>query len=336
MQQIPVSLLTLLAGVFAMAASFWVGQNSHIFLPVQASEQAPLVDGLFNLMFVIGTALFILVEGTILLFFIVFRKRAGDETDGIHLEGNFPLEILWTAIPAILVIWLGAYSVDIYEKMGGFSPSGSMVVAHDHSKGHSHKGSAIAAPVDAEGEMIARSPDAPEPVYGIGRNGENLAKLPEVTVNVLGLQYAWIFTYADTGIVSGELHVPVGKRILLNLAAQDVIHSFWIPQFRLKQDAIPGQKTDLQFVATRTGTFPVVCTELCGAYHGSMRTQIIVHTPEEYEQWVSQNQIAQAEGIAPSVIATNPSTISDRQFLEPYAQEMGIEPHLLHQLRSGV
>jgi cytochrome c oxidase subunit 2 len=124
--------------------------------------------------------------------------------------------------------------------------------------------------------------------YGIGGGTEPA----DVTVNVTGMQYAWIFNYPE-GIVSGELHIPVNKTVQLNIKATDVIHSFWVPQFRLKQDAIPGHDTQLRFVATKVGDYPIVCAELCGAYHGAMRTRVYVHTQEEYEQWLAANQVAQ-------------------------------------------
>ena len=83
MQQVPVSLWTLVAGIVVTAISIWIGQN-HTLMPVQASLQAPLVDGFFNVMFTIAIALFLVVEGTIVLFLIQFRRRKGDDTDGVR------------------------------------------------------------------------------------------------------------------------------------------------------------------------------------------------------------------------------------------------------------
>ncbi|NJO72578.1 MAG: hypothetical protein HC833_01655 [Leptolyngbyaceae cyanobacterium RM1_406_9] len=103
MKQIPASLLPLLTGVLITLISLWVGQH-HGLLPEQASEQAPLVDQFFNVMVTIATALFLVVQGAIVLFIIQFRRRAGDDTDGVAIKGSFPLEILWTAIPAVIVI----------------------------------------------------------------------------------------------------------------------------------------------------------------------------------------------------------------------------------------
>jgi cytochrome c oxidase subunit 2 len=154
-----------------------------------------------------------------------------------------------------------------------------------------------------------------------------------LVVNVTGLQFAWIFNYADSGVVAGELHVPVGKDVQLNISAQDVIHSFWVPQFRLKQDAIPGQETELRFVATKPGTYPVVCAELCGGYHGAMRTQLIVHTQEEYEAWFKENQVAQQQN-PNQTVAVNPADLSESEFLEPYTTKLGVDEKTLTQLHS--
>jgi cytochrome c oxidase subunit II len=328
MNQIPSSLLTLLAGIAVSLISLWVSQNHHL-LPVQASEQAPKVDDFFSVMVGIGTALFLVVQGAILYFTLRFRKPAGDETDGSPIEGNFALEILWTAIPSIIVIGLGIYSVDVYENMGGIASGSAM--AHVHSASthahHTMTGSAMAAP------MIADAPEIPGetaktriPAYGL--TATNGSELP---INVTAMQYAWLFDYPQQGVAPGELHVPVGQKVILNMSAQDVIHSFWVPQFRIKQDVIPGETTQLQFVATKVGEFPIVCTELCGAYHGAMRSQVIVHTPEDFETWVQETKLAQTSELD-QAIAVNSVDRSDTEFLAPYAQGLGIDTDTLIQL----
>ena len=326
MKQIPAPLWTLTVGVVVTLISLWVGSNLNLF-PEQASAQAELVDDFFDVMVVIGTALFLLVEGTILFCLIQFRQRKGDETDGLPIEGNLQLEAFWTAIPTIIVIGLGIYSVQLFQDMGGFTPGG---MVHEH------------------GTMIAQAPDMPmnnliaeeadgvpsdKSVYGFGAPLEREGQAADLEVNVLGLQYAWIFTYPDTGIVDGELHVPVDADVKLNIAAQDVIHSLWVPQFRLKQDAIPGKDTQLRFVATKPGTYPVVCAELCGGYHGSMRTQVIVHTQEDFQSWLDQ-RIAQANPVSPDAIATNPADLTDTEYLAPYANDMGVDTQLVAHLSN--
>ncbi|MCL6435830.1 MAG: cytochrome c oxidase subunit II [Leptolyngbyaceae cyanobacterium HOT.MB2.61] len=352
MSQIPASLLTLIAGIVITLFSIWIGLN-HGLLPEQVSEQAPLVDNLFSIMLAIAFAFFLVVQGAILIFIVKYRRRAGDDTDGVYIEGNFPLEIVWTAIPALIVIGLGIYSVDVYQRMGGFAPSTGMM-AHSHPSSHvaQMSRSAMAAPLMvADAEAVSPEASASEseesatptgseapkvvetyklPIYGFGAPPE-VKKPADVTVNVMGLQFAWIFTYPDSGITTSELHIPVGKDIQLNITAQDVIHSFWVPQFRLKQDALPGEKSQLNFVATKTGTYPVICAELCGSYHGSMRTQVIIHTPEEYQQWLEETKVAQA-GNLNQAVATKPAELSPSEFLAPYAQEMGIRAETLKQL----
>ncbi|GAB4366611.1 MAG: cytochrome c oxidase subunit II [Elainellaceae cyanobacterium] len=335
MKQIPVSLLTLTAGIVVTLVSLWVGQNIDL-LPEQASAQAPLVDDLFSTMLTIGTALFLVVEGAILVFIVMFRKRAGDETDGEPIEGNLPLEAFWTAIPAIIVIGLGVYSVAVFQEMGGLS------LGHHTAMAHSEHGTLVAqAPQDEQtpiaGDVMPLMADAEganlegNNRYGIGAPFDELTKPADLVVNVTGIQFAWLFNYPDSGITTGELHVPVGQDVQLNLSAQDVIHSFWVPQFRLKQDALPGEKSELRFVATKVGTYPVVCAELCGSYHGGMRTQVIVHTPEEYAQWLEQNRVAQQD--QNQTVAANPADLTPSEFLAPYAQDLGVDSAHLAALR---
>lgn len=330
MKQIPVSLLTLVAGILVMLVSLWVGQNNGL-LPVQASAQAPLVDGFFNVMLTIGIALFLVVEGAILIFTIRFRQRPGDDADGTPIEGNFSLEIFWTAIPTIIVIGLGIYSVEVFRDMGGFMPAGHHMMAHtpSHSSVAQMPESAIAAP------EIGESPATPtEAKVGYGATPQEGNKPADLVVNVTGMQFAWLFNYPDSGINAGELHVPVGKDVQLNISATDVIHAFWVPQFRLKQDAIPGQPTELRFVATKTGEYPIVCAELCGGYHGGMRSTVVVHTPEDYDRWFEENRVAQQQQ-EDRAVAVNPADLSTSEFLAPYAREMGVNPETLAQIHSN-
>jgi cytochrome c oxidase subunit 2 len=108
-------------------------------------------------------------------------------------------------------------------------------------------------------------------------------------VDLTALQFAFIFHYPESNITSGELHIPANQPVELRMKANDVIHAFWVPQFRLKQDVIPGQQTILTFTATRPGTYPVVCAELCGPYHGGMRSSVVVHEAEDYDNWIQKN-----------------------------------------------
>jgi cytochrome c oxidase subunit 2 len=325
MKQIPAPFWTLVLGIAVTLISLWVGQN-HNLLPVQASEQAPLVDDLFNVMVTIGTALFIVVQGAIIYSMVRFRQPKGDETDGLPIKGNLPLEVFWTAIPSVIVVGLGLYSVVVFQEMGGFSPGGH----------HNHGTMVAIAPQQTVIDVAPLLAQVPEDdvfsraqVYGFGAGTQSLGNAPDLTVNVTGMQYAWIFTYPDTNIIDGELHVPVGQDVQLIIEAKDVIHSFWVPQFRLKQDALPGESAELRFVATREGTYPVVCAELCGAYHGGMRTQVIVHSTEDYADWMASRV---AEAGSTTAVAQSRSDATDGEYLAAIAPNLAKSPVQIAQM----
>lgn len=110
----------------------------------------------------------------------------------------------------------------------------------------------------------------------------------EFEVSVSAEQWAWHFEYPTAGVVSKELHIPVGERVHLVINSTDVIHSFWVPAFGIKQDAVPGRPTQVYLTATVTGTYPGLCAELCGFGHTDMRLTAVVDTRAELEDWLSQ------------------------------------------------
>lgn len=301
--KVPNTIATLLVGILLTLFSVWYGQNNGL-LPVDASIEAGKIDQLFNAMMAIATGLFLLIQGALIYSAIVFRRKAGDDTDAEPIDGNVPLEILWTAIPAAIVMWLAIYSLDIYSAVnsGGYVGPNHMAHAHTQEVAYS-SGDAIAAPLDGE------TPSA------VGAMPEDPNRPFKVSVN--GMQYAWIFTYPDTGIVSGELHVPVDRTVDLDIAATDVIHAFWVPEFRLKQDAVPGQETHLRFTPNKVGEYPVICAELCGPYHGAMRTRTIVHSADDYQAWEASQRMAASQG--GTAIATRPDSMNP-----PEPSDMGM------------
>lgn len=309
--KVPTAILTLIIGILITLASLWVSQHNDVLLPIAAASEAAEIDRLFAAMMAIATGLFLIVQGALLYSLLAFRRKPDDQTDAAPVHGNIPLEIVWTAIPAMLVLWLGIYSFDVYQSIDSVGTMGSHNMAHQHGDMEMVAGSDSAQMVADQGQM---SSDALSQAMAT----ETLAPLQ---VNVDGLQYAWLFTYPDTGIISGELHLPVNRPVTLNISARDVIHAFWVPEFRLKQDAVPGQVTHLNFQPTKEGVYPVICAELCGAYHGAMKTRSIVHSAPEYQTWVdsqlvantSRDTMAQSEGSSP---------------LEHHAAAMGMPEHL--------
>jgi cytochrome c oxidase subunit 2 len=106
-------------------------------------------------------------------------------------------------------------------------------------------------------------------------------------VNVTAQQFAWSFSYPEAkGLTSGTLRLPIHRSVLLTLHAKDVIHSFWVPEFGQKQDTVPGITTTLHITPNRLGTYPVICTELCGLGHSLMRTEAIVMSQAAFDKWL--------------------------------------------------
>ncbi|MBL8089485.1 MAG: cytochrome c oxidase subunit II [Anaerolineales bacterium] len=114
-----------------------------------------------------------------------------------------------------------------------------------------------------------------------------------LVINVRGAQFAWTFEYPEYGIVSDELHLPVDRQVVLKMTSADVLHSFWVPEFRLKQDVVPGRITDYRVTPSLIGDYKVRCAELCGTSHAYMENAVIVSTQADYDAWiVEQTEIA--------------------------------------------
>lgn len=123
----------------------------------------------------------------------------------------------------------------------------------------------------------------------MSQNGE--AGNRPLEVKAIGQQFAWRFEYGDYGdFQTGELVLPVGREARFTMEALDVIHSFWVPNFGQKMDAVPGIETSILVTPTRTGEFAVVCTELCGLGHATMRAKARVVSQAEFDQWVAEKR----------------------------------------------
>jgi cytochrome c oxidase subunit 2 len=240
-----------IAAVLALA-SLWVGQLSYSWMPEPASAEALLVDDLFSFLTTLGTFIFLGVAGTLLYSVLFQRADKYDESDGPPIEGNLKLEIVWTAIPIVLVIWIAGYSYKIYDEMGILGPME-----------HMHLGEAIAAPLTAQASI------APEPI------------------EVHARQWVWEFYYPEAGVTSTELHLPNNTRAKLALTSEDVLHGFFVPAFRVKQDVIPGRKIDFEFTPIREGTYRLRDSQYSGTYFAAMQANVVVESPEAYQQWLN-------------------------------------------------
>lgn len=124
-------------------------------------------------------------------------------------------------------------------------------------------------------------------------------------VNVFAQQFAWRFEYPQQGkLRSGELVLPKGRSVQLEMTSADVIHSFWIPEMGQKQDLVPGIQTKVVVTPTRTGSFTLICTELCGLGHATMRAPVRVLSPNAFTAWVKQQQQPGSGGSGAAVFAS--------------------------------
>ena len=126
-----------------------------------------------------------------------------------------------------------------------------------------------------------------------------------LVVEVKGFQFAWQFYYPEQDVTSTEMHIPVDRQVQLKLRSNDVIHSFWVPEMRIKKDVMPDRVTETFITGTETGTYPIVCTELCGAGHAVMRSQIIVQSDADFRAWLATQQTtaSQEAGATPDPMA---------------------------------
>jgi cytochrome c oxidase subunit 2 len=247
-------LSVIVSAIVLAVVSLWIGQQAYSWLPPQATAQSLLVDDLFSFLVTLGAFIFLGVTAAIVYSIIFNRAGKYDVSDGPAIEGNITLEVVWTAIPFALVIWIGVYSYQVYDQM---SILGS--IQHEHiSMGMK---SAIAAPVD---------------------NSEK--------IEVISKQWAWIFNYPEQNISSTELHLPVNKPAYLTLQSEDVIHGFYIPAFRVKQDVIPGEIIDFQFTPILEGKYRLRDSQYSGTYFAAMQADVVVESPEKYQEWLKVAQ----------------------------------------------
>jgi cytochrome c oxidase subunit II len=234
----------LLIGVIASALGIALALAIDWF-PTQASVQGEKIDTLWDVLLIASVPVFVLVETIVLYCAIKFRMRPGEELkDGPPIHGNTRLEIVWTAIPAMLLVGLCTYAY---------------LVLTDIEK----------APA---GEKV-------------------------LNVRVVGEQFTWTFFIKDDQgkeVKTNQLYLPEGRPVYFTVQSKDVIHDFFVPAFRMKIDAVPGISTHLRVTTKKTGDYPVVCAELCGLGHSTMRQT--VHVLPAADFGTKLQQLAQAGG----------------------------------------
>ena len=218
----------------------WAFGGSKVWLPEGVSSVAPAIDNIFYLILWITGVAFLLVQGVLIVFLIRYRRRPGRKA--AYLHGNHLVEMIWTVVPALILILLAVKNQQVWAVVRGTPP-----------------------PHDLEVQITAE-------------------------------QFAWNIRYAgldgrlntdDDILTINQLHLPVQQTVLIHLNSKDVIHSFFVPQFRMKQDAVPGITSRVWVLPTTPGHFEIACAELCGLGHYRMRGFLTIDTPEAFQAWLA-------------------------------------------------
>jgi cytochrome c oxidase subunit 2 len=233
-------LAAVVAALAGWSSPAWAGDGVRIWLPEAVTTTAPEIDRILYLVLWITGIAFVLVQATLLVFLVRYRKQPGRPAHYIH--GNVLIEIIWTVIPAIILIALAFQSQRVWARVRGTPPR------------------------------------------------------PDLEVEVTGEQFAWNVRYAgpdgalgseDDVTTINQLHLPVNRAVLFHLKSKDVIHSFFVPQFRLKQDAVPGITGRMWVTATKPGRFEIACAELCGLGHYRMRGFLVLEPEDAFQAWLA-------------------------------------------------
>jgi cytochrome c oxidase subunit II len=236
-------------GVIASAVGIAIGLAIHWFPPAD-STQADQIDTLWDVLIIASVPIFVLVTVIVGFSILEFRMRPGEEQlDGPPIHGNTRLEVIWTALPALLIVALVTYAY---------------IVMRD----------------------IEKAPAAGN---------------PERVVKVTGQQFTWTFEYNEGGkkFTTAQLYLPAGESVKFDVGSKDVIHDFWMPDFRMKIDAVPGITTHYRITPKNPqalGDHDIVCAELCGLGHAFMRQTAHVLSKGAFGRWVQRMTTRQTGG----------------------------------------
>ena len=203
-------------------------------LPLQGSEVAVKWDALYMFLVWLSVFFFILVVGGMMYFVFKYKQRPGLKAK--YITGNVPIEIVWTAVPFVLLMVIFGWGYYVYTEMTRI----------------------------------------PQDAYEI---------------RVVGKQWLWQFQYDDGRTTTNELYVPVNKPVKLLMTSTDVLHSFFVPNFRVKSDVVPGMFTTVWFEANVPGKHQIFCTEYCGTSHSLMLAKVLALEPAQWEAWKAGKKI---------------------------------------------
>ena len=247
--------------------SVWMFVNGKWWFPPSISEHGPAYDRQFILTMVVVGVAFVAAQAA--LGYAVWRFRdTGEGTRAVYSHGNNRIEILWTGITAAIFITVALLGQRVWWNLHmQDAPAGSNLVR-------------------VTAQQFQWNFHYPGPDGRFGRTDPR--KISDESINYIGLDAADPAAADDS--VTQTLVTQVGRPVELNLAARDVTHSFWVPQLRFKQDAVPGLDIKVHFTPQTVGQYEIACAELCGQQHYKMRSYMLVVPADEYGSLVALPQ----------------------------------------------
>jgi cytochrome c oxidase subunit 2 len=239
-----------IAGVmtFVWAMMGWPGMVDH-WLPANiGGDDALVIDHLF--MFILGLTGIIFIITGVVFFWFLWRYDAAVSPDPVkYFHGSHQLEVIWSIIPAAALLFIAIFQMQAWAKA-----------------------------------KLERPEIAP---------GVAMPPIAEIT----GRQFEWRIRYAGKDGVLGneddvlnvnDLHLPINEEVVLLIKSRDVLHSFFLPHLRVKQDVVPGMQQFVWFKANRTGKYDIVCAELCGWGHYKMRGRLTIESRAQFDKWLQK------------------------------------------------
>ena len=233
------------------------------WLPENINDQAHVIDSLFTFILYLTGVIFIVTAGA--LFWFMWKYDADRNTEPVKFtHGSHNLEIVWSILPAATLLFLAIYQMDAWAD----------------------------AKINRPTEVVGNREIPQRPL-----------------VRVTGRQFEWRLRYAgedgelgtkDDVLLVNDLHIPLDKVVVIQIEAEDVLHSFFLPNLRIKQDVVPGMTQFTWFRANKVGTYDIVCAELCGWGHYKMRGRLTIESEEKFNKWLAQKfEEQEFSGLAP-------------------------------------
>ena len=285
-----------LASILMGGGAFAEQRNGNVYgLPPCVTTTGLQIDSIIKIIFWLTAVVFVVTQGTYIYYLIVYRRRPGVPAHYSH--GNNTLEIIWTTAPTVIFLALAIYSNRVWEEIHRPAPDNALTIdVSSYQFGWQMRYPGISGKL------------APMDVRKI---------TPE---NPFGTDPSNPLTSQD--VISTDLVIPVGRPVHVLLHSRDVIHSFYVPEFRIYQDCVPGRTIGwVWFQATQTGDFQLACNQLCGTGHYNMKAPIHIMSEKDFQSWITprQQKNAGTTPSAPTASAAAPSPVKATNLTAPIA-----------------